>query len=180
MSEVSAFISPVAATSNFRSPPVTGTASDQKKAKRQASDKKKTDPMKPKKHPSEIAEQSMSLPNGDDDHDNLDNDVAHEEQPHRSAQHQYGTRAAAAAIMVPTQANKDQEEAGMAQQAGQPAKASKTAVGADAAADADRAAATHLAADRATDGPYGIDPRTKKSYRRSYMFGKARRRATRQ
>ena len=47
MSAVSDFRSPVAATSNFRSPVhVTAAASDQKKAKRQASGKKKTDPKK--------------------------------------------------------------------------------------------------------------------------------------
>ena len=132
----------------------------------------------------------MSLPNGEDDHDDLDDYDAHEEQPHRSAQHQYCTRAAAAAIMTPTQANKDQEEAGLAPQAGQPAKADKTAVGADAAAAAHRAAATHPempATDKVmhmdfsipvSPGPYGINPRTKKAY--AAIFGKARRRATRQ
>ena len=115
MSEVSAFRSPKAASSNLRSPPVTGSGPGHKKAKKQAKSRKKTDPRKPKKQPSETAEQSMSLPNGEDDHDDLDDYDAHEEQPHRSAQHQYGTRAAAATIMTPTQANKDQEEAGLAQ-----------------------------------------------------------------
>jgi hypothetical protein len=124
MSEVSAFRSPKAASSNLRSPPVTGSGSDHKKAKRQAESRKKTDPRKPKKQPSETAEQSMSLPNGEDDHNDFD-DLAylgHEDQ-HRPSHHKYETRQAAAAGMTPTQANKDQEEAGLAQQAGRPAKA---------------------------------------------------------
>ena len=103
MSEVSAFRSPVAATSNFRSP-VTATASDQKKAKRQASDKKKTDTKKLKKQASETAGHSMSLPNGDDDHDDFDDmEYLEHEGQHQPAHHQYGTRAAAAAGMTPTQ-----------------------------------------------------------------------------
>ena len=80
----------------------------------------------------------MNLPNGDDDHNDFDDFVylGHERQ-HQPAHHQYGTRQAAAAGMTPTQANKDQEETGLMQQAGRPTKADKTtnqAVGADAAA----------------------------------------------
>jgi hypothetical protein len=86
MSEVSAFRSPVAATSNFRSP-VTATASDQKKAKRQASDKKKTDTKKLKKQASETAGHSMSLPNGIDDHEDFDDlDYIGRERQHQTAQ----------------------------------------------------------------------------------------------
>ena len=48
MSAVSDFRSPVAATSNFRSP-ILAAASDQKKAKKQSNDKRKTDPRKPKR-----------------------------------------------------------------------------------------------------------------------------------
>ena len=143
MSEVSAFRSPKAASSNLRSPPVTGTGSDHKKAKRQASGKKGTDTKKVKKQASETAGHSMSLPNGDDDHDDFDDmEYLEPEGQHQPAHHQYDTRAAAAAGVTPTQRNKDEEAPGVAQQAGQPAKAGKTtdrAVGADAAAAADRA-----------------------------------------
>jgi hypothetical protein len=180
MSEVSAFRSPKAASSNLRSPPVTGTGSDHKKAKRQASGKKGTDTKKVKKQASETAGHSMSLPNGEDDHDELDDmEYLKEEGQHQPAQHQYGTRAAAAAIMTPAQANKDQGEAGLAPQAARPAKAGKTAVGADAAAAADRAVGAdavpgteqvmHMDFSNVPPGPYGIDPRTKKPYLATYF-----------
>ena len=48
--------------------------------------------------------------------------------------------------MTPTQPNKDQEAAGVAELTGRPAKGGKTtnrAVGADAATAADRSATTH-------------------------------------
>jgi hypothetical protein len=88
MSEVSAFRSPVAATSNFISP-VIATGSDQKKAKRQASDKKRIDTTKKlKKQASETAGHSMSLPNGIDDHDDFDDlDYIGRERQHQAAHH---------------------------------------------------------------------------------------------
>ena len=182
MSEVSAFRSPVATTSNFRSP-VTATASDQKKAKRQASGKKGIDTKKMKKQASETAGHSMSLPNGDDDHDELDDmEYLEPEGQHQPAHHQHDTRAAAAAGVTPTQRNKDEGAPGVAQQAGQPTKAGKTtdrAVGADAAAAADREVGAdavpgtdqvmHMDFSNVPPGPYGIDPRTKKPYLATYF-----------
>ena len=70
MSAVSDIRSPAAATSNFRSL-VTAASSDQKKAKRQAHDKKKTDPKKLKKQTSETAGHNVCLPKGDDDHNDF-------------------------------------------------------------------------------------------------------------
>ena len=56
----------------------------------------------------------MNLPTGDDDHKDFDDleYLGHEGQ-HQPAHHQCGTRQAAAAGMTPTQASKDQEEAGL-------------------------------------------------------------------
>ena len=71
MSAVSDFGSPVAATSNFGTP-IPAAASDQKKAKQQSNDKRKTDPRKSKRQASETAERSMNLPGGDDDNDDFD------------------------------------------------------------------------------------------------------------
>ena len=125
MSAVSDIRSPAAATSNFRSL-VTAASSDQKKAKRQAHDKKKTDPKKLKKQTSETAGHSVCLPKGDDDHNDFnDLDFIGREGQCQTAHHQYSTRQAAAG-MTPTQLNKDQEASGVAEQTSWPTKGGKT------------------------------------------------------
>ena len=104
MSAVSAFKSPVAATSNVRSPG-TAPALDQKKAKKQASGREKERGKKKVKTSSETAMHDSSLSKGEDDHDDVDEDWFQHGERSRAAQHQYGTRRRAAATtgMTPTQ-----------------------------------------------------------------------------